>query len=344
MSIKLTNFAYSTLASGISAVDTMLSVAIGHGARFPALGAGEYFYATLESGAGVREIVKVTARAVDSFTIVRAQDNTVAQSWLAGDSVALRLNVATFEDKFDTRIARTSATGSAVMPSGTTAQRDGSPAAGYVRYNTTLSRAEHYTTAWLQFVDMTNVTGSLRLPVGTTAQRDGSPAQGYLRANSDLTRVEWYNGTGWAEIGGGQGATGGGTDAVFSQTDDIVSTSWEIGQNALVSGVTVTIASPAVFSLTGHGFVAGSHIRFTTTGALPTGLSTTADYYVIATGLTADAFQVSTTAGGSAVNTSGSQSGTHSVAKIKNAVSGGPVTVLSGATVTVPTGAAWTVV
>ncbi len=98
MSIKFTNFAYSTLAVGISSGATTLSVAGGHGARFPTLGAGDYFYATLENAAAVREIVKVTARTVDAFTIVRAQDNTTAMAWLAGDSVALRLNAAAMTD------------------------------------------------------------------------------------------------------------------------------------------------------------------------------------------------------------------------------------------------------
>lgn len=76
---------------------------------------------------------------------------------------------------------------------------------------------------------------------------------------------------------------------------------------------TVTIASPAVFSLTAHGFVAGTKLYFTTTGALPTGLVAGTGYYVIAAGLTANAFEVSATAGGSAINSTGSQSGVHSV-------------------------------
>ena len=76
---------------------------------------------------------------------------------------------------------------------------------------------------------------------------------------------------------------------------------------------TVTIASPAVFSKTGHGLVAGDKIQLSTTGALPTGLSINTDYFVISAGLTADAFQVSATAGGAAINTSGSQSGVHSL-------------------------------
>jgi hypothetical protein len=76
----------------------------------------------------------------------------------------------------------------------------------------------------------------------------------------------------------------------------------------------VTIASPAVFTKSSHGFVGNGREELTlsTTGALPTGLNTTAKYYVMATGLTTNTFRVSLTPGGAtAVNTSGSQSGTH---------------------------------
>ncbi len=43
---------------------------------------------------------------------------------------------------------RTSATGSSNLSVGTTAQRDGSPAAGMIRYNSTLSQFEGYGSAW----------------------------------------------------------------------------------------------------------------------------------------------------------------------------------------------------
>jgi len=43
----------------------------------------------------------------------------------------------------------TSATGSAIIPVGTTAQRDGAPAAGYLRYNTSITSFEGYSgSAW----------------------------------------------------------------------------------------------------------------------------------------------------------------------------------------------------
>jgi hypothetical protein len=91
----------------------------------------------------------------------------------------------------------------------------------------------------------------------------------------------------------------------------------------LVLTVTMTIASPGVVTLnepvgspyTVHGYTAGQSIVFATTGALPTGVTAGTTYYVIATGLTTTTFQFSATLGGAAVDTSGSQSGVHSVAR-----------------------------
>jgi len=93
--MSFTNNAATTLASGISAVATSLTVATGTGILFPTLAGSQYFYCTLENTAGtLREIVKVTARSTDTFTIVRAQDSTTAQSWSTGDKVELRIIAA----------------------------------------------------------------------------------------------------------------------------------------------------------------------------------------------------------------------------------------------------------
>lgn len=75
--------------------------------------------------------------------------------------------------------------------------------------------------------------------------------------------------------------------------------------------VTITIASPGVVTWTNHGLQVGSTVVFTTTGALPTGLVAGTRYFVISAGFTVDAFQVSATEGGAAINTSGTQSGVH---------------------------------
>jgi len=57
-------------------------------------------------------------------------------------------------------VTKTSTTGSAVLPTGTTAQRDVSPITGYTRYNTTLSRPEAYNgTTWLGMGGATGAGG-----------------------------------------------------------------------------------------------------------------------------------------------------------------------------------------
>ncbi len=75
---------------------------------------------------------------------------------------------------------------------------------------------------------------------------------------------------------------------------------------------TISIASPAVVTVT-NTFAANDPVIFSTTGALPTGLTAGTVYYVSATGLSGTSFQVSATAGGASINTSGTQSGTQSV-------------------------------
>ena len=44
--------------------------------------------------------------------------------------------------------------------------------------------------------------------------------------------------------------------------------------------VTMTIATPTVVTHTGHGFVTGKQVGFSTTGALPTGVTALGNYYV----------------------------------------------------------------
>lgn len=70
-----------------------------------------------------------------------------------------------------------------------------------------------------------------------------------------------------------------------------------------------TVATSDLFTSTAHGLTAGQVIYLTSlTGGA--GLATLTAYYVIASGLTADAFKVSTTSGGAAVNVTTTGSGT----------------------------------
>lgn len=87
-----TNNAATTLASGITNSATTLTVASGTGTLFPSPTGSQYFYCTLANLAGTVEVIKVTARSTDTFTIVRGQDGTSAVAWNTGDKVELRLN------------------------------------------------------------------------------------------------------------------------------------------------------------------------------------------------------------------------------------------------------------
>jgi hypothetical protein len=98
MPIKFKNNVSSTLASAISASDVGLTVAAGTGAQFPTLAAGDYFYATLITPNGTTEVVKVTARAGDSMTVVRAQEGSSAAGFAAGTRMELRVTAQAVTD------------------------------------------------------------------------------------------------------------------------------------------------------------------------------------------------------------------------------------------------------
>lgn len=76
---------------------------------------------------------------------------------------------------------------------------------------------------------------------------------------------------------------------------------------------TVSIATPAVVTKSSHGLITGDKVYFTTTGALPTGITVGTGYWI--TRVDANTFKLSTTlancVAGTFVNTSGSQSGSH---------------------------------
>ena len=79
---------------------------------------------------------------------------------------------------------------------------------------------------------------------------------------------------------------------------------------------TISVASPAVVTVTSHGLVAGDVIKFSTNGILPGGIVTGNNYHVLSAGLGANSFRISLAPGGSAVDTTGTQTGTHTVTRV----------------------------
>lgn len=92
MAALYTNNASTVLASGITNSATSLTVQTGNGSKFPNPTGSDYFMCTLQGISGTPvEIVKVTARSTDTFTIVRAQEGTTASAFNANDIVELRV-------------------------------------------------------------------------------------------------------------------------------------------------------------------------------------------------------------------------------------------------------------
>jgi hypothetical protein len=94
MSALFKNNATALLAASISTSGTTLVLAAGTGIKFPVLTGSDFFYGTIYDPAGNYEIVKVTARASDSLTIVRAQEGTTALAFSSGNAFAQRLTAA----------------------------------------------------------------------------------------------------------------------------------------------------------------------------------------------------------------------------------------------------------
>jgi len=102
--LQLTNYAKTTLSFGIGTTDTTLQIPSADVPKFPALTLpGDWFMAAISNtptgGATLKtEFVKITAVEDNTFTIERAQENTTAQSFSAGDRVELRLTAGALAD------------------------------------------------------------------------------------------------------------------------------------------------------------------------------------------------------------------------------------------------------
>ena len=100
------------------------------------------------------------------FTATNGTSVVLGTACAVNDQVAIRvIKVAVLTST----VSQTSETGAAIIPVGTTAQRDGSPLAGYLRWNSTLNRAEIYndnTSAWQDVGQQTLTTEEVQDIIG----------------------------------------------------------------------------------------------------------------------------------------------------------------------------------
>ena len=137
--------------------------------------------------------------------------------------------------------------------------------------------------------------------------------------NNYVLKTDGSGNTSWVAQSGGGGSPGGNSGqyqynnaGAFGGIGQILFADTTYYVRVNLGTVTMTIASPCVVSLTAHGLSNDDPVVFSTTGALPTGLTAGTVYYVV--NAATDTFEVAATVGGASINTSGSQSGTHTVA------------------------------
>lgn len=163
---------------------------------------------------------------------------------------------------------------------------------------------------WYEVSSITSDT-ELVINSATTVAPSSSYVIEEIRLSVDVTNATLYNGGVHLIKGLNYGTfAAGGTVITEATTVDNIRASYLLRDVASAT-CTIPVASPAVVTKVGHGFVAGDLVSFSTTGTL-TGPTVNTTFYVIATGLTADAFQFSATLGGAAVNCTVS-SGTHTL-------------------------------
>jgi len=272
MAMKFTNNATTTLLTGISDTATSLTVASSDGALFPTLTGADYFYCTIADAYGNVEIVKVTARSSDTFTIVRGQDGTTAATWTSGVGVELRVIAASFDGLVRTDAANTFTqtqtfssdidVGGDATVAGTLDVTSDATVGGTLDVTSDTTVGGTLDVTGNTTVDgtlittgrVTNSTGTVSGP-WTTATRPASPVDGLSGFNTDLDKFETWDATNNAWVSGG-GATGAGGDDVFYENGQTVTANYTITTNknamstgpiTINSGITVTVPTGSVW-------------------------------------------------------------------------------------------------
>jgi hypothetical protein len=120
------------------------------------------------------------------------------------------------------------------------------------------------------------------------------------RSSGDFAAVD-RRGQFVSDTGFGHGFTGAGPK-------------WLSGAVTPDATATITITSPGVITVTGHGFPNGMLVKFASDGALPSGITAGTSYFT--KNVTANTFEIATTPTSTSITTTGTQSGTHTCSAV----------------------------
>jgi|TARA_R110000824_G_scaffold135372_1_gene298668 hypothetical protein len=168
----------------------------------------------------------------------------------------------------------------------------------------------------------------------------GDVAEFFSTGSNDVHCVNYTKADGTAVVASAGGGPSVGTNAVIRTNATNIAESITLSDHSATC--TADASADTINKGTDDGFADNDTVQFTNSGgALPAGLAAGTQYFVrdVATAT----LKVSETFGGSAVNITGTGSGTHTIYQNINGMTAGPITIDSG-TVTIPSGSTWNII
>jgi hypothetical protein len=226
MILLFANNAVSTVASPINVAATAVQVAPGDGAKFPNPVVGQEFFKLtfVDAATGlITEIVNVTARVADVMTIVRAQEGTISQSWLAGDSAKNMTTAQTQGNFIQVQQAQTGITN--------TAQDTGTPNSYAIAMTPAVTTRIFGLYVRIKALNSNTGASTLNLGAGSfpIVNPDGSPlgsgaivGGGFFEVIDDLTNYQLISASQESQSSAGVATTG---DIKFRPTSETI-TGW----------------------------------------------------------------------------------------------------------------------
>lgn len=168
----------------------------------------------------------------------------------------------------------------------------------------------------------------------------GDVGEFFSTGSNDVHCLNYTKADGTAVVASAGGGPSVGTNAIIRTNATNIAESITLSDHSATC--TADASADTINKGTDDGFADNDTVQFTNSGgALPAGLAAGTQYFV--RDAAAATLKVSETFGGSAVNITGTGSGTHTIYQNINGMTAGPVTIDSG-TVTIPSGSTWNII